>query len=124
MDLLDGIIVELVRQARQAALAAGRDLGDRAVADELELDRLYRARRTGSAATSPADDEPDYEHDDEHEDDEPDIAAAPAGDAAPSWPYRQARPASLAFCAATWSRQPKPVPVVSVIAPPREYATT
>lgn len=64
MDLLDGIIIELVRQAKDAAVAAGEDLGNPALVREFKLDKLYRARRS----QNPADDA------DDEEDDTPDPA--------------------------------------------------
>ncbi|MDI1444181.1 hypothetical protein [Polyangium sp. 6x1] len=48
LDLLDGIIVELVRRARRAALAASKRLGNPAMAEAFKLDKLYRSK--GAAA--------------------------------------------------------------------------
>lgn len=44
LDLLDGLAVELVRQARRAARAAGRRLSNPALADAFELNALYPSR--------------------------------------------------------------------------------
>lgn len=41
IDLLDGIIIELVRDARRAARAASGTLGQPAIAKEFELNKLY-----------------------------------------------------------------------------------
>lgn len=48
LDLLDGMIVELVRMARRAARAASRALGQPVIAKEFELVELYRAKRGAS----------------------------------------------------------------------------
>jgi hypothetical protein len=44
LDLIDGIIVSLVRSAREAAEAAARELGEPAVATAFELSALYKRR--------------------------------------------------------------------------------
>jgi hypothetical protein len=54
LDLLDGIIVQLVRRARRAAVAAGKQFGNPALAEAFKLDKLYRSRAGGP----PQDDEP------------------------------------------------------------------
>lgn len=48
IDLLDGLLVELVRAARRAARSAAKALGQPALADEFELSALYAStgRRT------------------------------------------------------------------------------
>lgn len=43
LDLLDGLAVELVRLARKAARAVARDLGQEAVATDLDLRELYKS---------------------------------------------------------------------------------
>ena len=48
LDQLDGIIIGLVRKARRAGVAAGKRLGDPALAGGFRLDKLY-ARRGGKA---------------------------------------------------------------------------
>ena len=50
LDLLDGIIVRLVRRARKAAIAAGKATGNAAVGKEFRLDKLYRGRGGKAAA--------------------------------------------------------------------------
>lgn len=52
LDLLDGMIVELVREARLAARVAARVLGTPALAKEFELTRLYAV---ASHAKAPSD---------------------------------------------------------------------
>ena len=42
LDLIDGIIVSLVRSAREAAEAAARDLSEPAIATAFELSALYK----------------------------------------------------------------------------------
>jgi hypothetical protein len=44
LDLIDGIIVSLVRSAREAAEAAARDLSEPAMATAFELSALYKRR--------------------------------------------------------------------------------
>lgn len=53
LDLLDGLVVELVRQARRAARAAGRRLGDPALASTFELTSLYPPRGNAIVPVSP-----------------------------------------------------------------------
>jgi hypothetical protein len=53
LDLLDGIIVGLVRSAREAARSAANELGRPAVAKAFELKKLYR--RSGSSAPATTD---------------------------------------------------------------------
>jgi hypothetical protein len=53
LDQIDGIIVRLSRRARKAAVAAGRALGNPALAHAFRLDQLYRTR-----ASAPPDDAP------------------------------------------------------------------
>lgn len=52
IDLIDGVIVELVRAARRAARSAARELGQPAIADELQLNELYHT--TGRAPKTPS----------------------------------------------------------------------
>lgn len=47
IDVLDGMIVTLVRDARRAARAAAEALGQPAIAKAFELDELYSSRRGG-----------------------------------------------------------------------------
>ena len=61
LDQLDGIIIGLVRKARKAGIAAGKRLGDPALAAAFKLDKLY-AGRGGKG------DEGDGEEDGEGED--------------------------------------------------------
>ncbi len=49
MDLLDGLIVTLARDARRAAREAARRLGKPALAADFELTHLYAARAAGAA---------------------------------------------------------------------------
>lgn len=67
MDLLDGIIIELVRRARDAAEAAAEELAEPALASAFKLDKLYRSRRrsAGSVVT----DEDEYDDADDTADD-------------------------------------------------------
>ena len=58
LDQIDGIIVRLTRRARRAAVVAGRDLGNPALAHAFRLDRLYRTRG-GAAPGAGEDDELD-----------------------------------------------------------------
>jgi hypothetical protein len=44
LDLLDGIIVQQVRRARRAALAASKRLGNPALVEAFKLDKLYRSK--------------------------------------------------------------------------------
>jgi hypothetical protein len=44
LNLLDGLIVKLVRAARAAAESASKELGDPAMLDAFKLDRLYAGR--------------------------------------------------------------------------------
>ena len=55
LDQIDGIIVRLSRRARKAAVVAGRDLGNPALAHAFRLDRLYRTR--GGTAPGTGDDD-------------------------------------------------------------------
>jgi hypothetical protein len=42
LDLLDGLIIELTREARKAARAASSNTGNAAIAKEFELNKLYK----------------------------------------------------------------------------------
>lgn len=44
LDLLDGIIVQQVRRARRAAVAAAKQTGNPALVDAFKLDKLYRSK--------------------------------------------------------------------------------
>lgn len=55
LDQIDGIIVRLARRARKAAVVAGRELGNPALAQAFRLDQLYRSR----GGTAPAEDSED-----------------------------------------------------------------
>ena len=48
LDLLDGLAVELVRLARKAARAVARDLGQEAIATDLDLRELYKSTSRGA----------------------------------------------------------------------------
>lgn len=50
LDLIDGIIVSLVRAARKASKAASKGLGDPSIATAFELSSLYRPRPKPNAA--------------------------------------------------------------------------
>jgi hypothetical protein len=54
LDLLDGIIVQQVRRARRAALAASKRLGNPALVEAFKLDKLYRSK--GGAPAGEEDD--------------------------------------------------------------------
>lgn len=54
LDLLDGIILSLVRGAREAADAASKALGEPALLTEFELSELYGAGKTKVQAEAPA----------------------------------------------------------------------
>ncbi len=56
LDLLDGIIIQQVRRARRAALAASRRLGNPALVEAFKLDKLYRSRGSAPAEEDDADD--------------------------------------------------------------------
>ena len=58
LDLLDGIIVGLARDARKAARAAGKDSGEPAMAAAFELTKLYGAPKGKKSAEAPADPAP------------------------------------------------------------------
>ncbi len=49
LDLIDGIIVSLVRMAREAADAAARELSEPAIATAFELSAIYKRRATKNA---------------------------------------------------------------------------
>lgn len=53
LDLLDGIIVSLVRRARRAAVAAAKETGNAALVDTFRLDKLYKHRSAEPAAPEP-----------------------------------------------------------------------
>ncbi|MDC0744375.1 hypothetical protein [Polyangium mundeleinium] len=57
LDLLDGIIVQLVRRARRAAIAASKRLGNPAMAEAFKLDKLYRSKGGSSAEDEGGEDE-------------------------------------------------------------------
>ncbi|MDI3291119.1 hypothetical protein [Polyangium sp. 15x6] len=57
LDLLDGIIVQLVRRARRAALAASKRLGNPAMAEAFKLDKLYRSKGGSGAEDEGGEDE-------------------------------------------------------------------
>jgi hypothetical protein len=57
VDLIDGLIVTIVRSARKSGRAAAKKLGKPAIAIEFELTKLYAHRPTAAAAaTSPGTD--------------------------------------------------------------------
>lgn len=74
MDLLDGIIVELVQQARKSAEAAAAERGDPALAKAFKLDKLYRGarRRRPEGAEAPDDAEDIDEVEDDVDDSDAD----------------------------------------------------
>jgi hypothetical protein len=49
MDLLDGLIIELVRSARKAARSAAKETGQESIATAFELDSLYRVTNQSKA---------------------------------------------------------------------------
>lgn len=53
LDLLDGIIVGLARDARKAARAAGKDSGEPAMAAAFELTKLYGSAKAKKTAPDP-----------------------------------------------------------------------
>jgi hypothetical protein len=53
IDLLDGLLVELVRAARRAARSAAKALGQPALADEFELNALYASTGRRTPSTPP-----------------------------------------------------------------------
>ncbi|MFO0748091.1 MAG: hypothetical protein U1F43_20905 [Myxococcota bacterium] len=52
LDLIDGLIIRLARQARKAARAAAHRLGDPAIAKAYQLTELYGERSTPKPATT------------------------------------------------------------------------
>lgn len=57
LDLLDGIIVQLVRRARRAAIAASKRIGNPAMAEAFKLDKLYRSKGGSNAEDEGGEDE-------------------------------------------------------------------
>lgn len=53
LDLLDGIIVNLVRKARRAAVAAAKETGNPGLVGAFRLDKLYNHRSAEPAAPEP-----------------------------------------------------------------------
>lgn len=58
LNLIDGIIVGLTRDARKSARAAAKELGEPALATAFELTKLYRTPQAKKAAEAPADPSP------------------------------------------------------------------
>ena len=57
LDQIDGIILDICRRARDAAVAASKHLGDPAIVKAFKLDKLYASRSSGAkkdAAAPPA----------------------------------------------------------------------
>jgi hypothetical protein len=48
LDQIDGIIIDICRRARDAAVAASKHLGDPAILKAFKLDKLYAARPAGA----------------------------------------------------------------------------
>jgi hypothetical protein len=49
IDLIDGIIIDICRRAREAAKAAAKDLGDPAILKAFKLDKLYASSKAAAS---------------------------------------------------------------------------